>query len=167
VIRRRQQIALPTLPTLHHNDTGPSEDSNALTISPAGWRILPPSGIISTSGIAALAHAIVTPILPPATALPTTSDLVPPTIRRLSTTLLPALHLQHAQQTSTADVSGGTTATGRLFTTDKSCKRWFLNDTGSHRCVPSQAHPTAQVAHSLRPLHGKRHYHPHLRMTAS
>jgi hypothetical protein len=35
--------------------------SNTLTISPAGWRILPPSGIISTSGIAAHTHTIVPP----------------------------------------------------------------------------------------------------------
>jgi hypothetical protein len=83
---------------------------------PTGSRILPPSGIISTSGIAALAHTIVAPTqrvallasLPPDKTLPTTSELVPLTLRRQGTTLFPALHLQHAKQTSTADVSGGT-----------------------------------------------------------
>jgi hypothetical protein len=35
----------------------------------ARWLANPPSGIISTSGIAALAHAIVAPTLPPATTL--------------------------------------------------------------------------------------------------
>jgi hypothetical protein len=77
---------------------------------------------LQTSGIAALAHAIVAPTLPPDTTLPTTSDLVPPTLRRPSTTLLPALQYQHAkqpaQQTSTA-APNITTATGHLSITDK------------------------------------------------
>jgi hypothetical protein len=59
--------------------------------------------------------------LPPAKTLPTTSDLVSPTIRKSDTTLLAGLHILHgkqlAQLTSTAapDI---TTATGRTFFAD-------------------------------------------------
>jgi hypothetical protein len=65
-------------------------------------------------GVALLASLL------PAKTLPTISDLIPPTIRKSDTTLLPALHLHHgkqlAQLTSTAapDI---TTATGRAFIT--------------------------------------------------
>jgi hypothetical protein len=160
VIRRRQQIICPT----DAADTAPQlyrtirRSSNALTISPAGWRILPLSGIISTSGIAALAHAIVAPTLPPDKTLPTTSDLVPPTLQRSSTMLHPALHLQHAKQTSTADVSGG----ARLHYSHRPPfhHRQVKQTPVPKRHgfaplrVPSQAHPSVQVAHSLRPLRG-------------
>jgi hypothetical protein len=90
-----------------------------------------------------------------------------PTAQRTSSaTLIPDLHRQlqgkRTQLTATAapDI---TTATDRLLITDTSSP---ASAGFAPLCVNSQAHPTAQVAHSLWPLRGYRHYHPHIQMTA-
>jgi hypothetical protein len=48
------------------------------------------------------------------------------------------LHLQHVKQLAKKTSAAAhvcTAAAGRTFITDKSSKRWFLNDTGSYLCV--------------------------------
>jgi hypothetical protein len=65
--------------------------------------------------------------------------LIPPTLRRPGTTLFPALRLPSQQEKLEQQLSAAayvnTTATDRLFITNKTRTRRFLIDTGSDLCV--------------------------------
>jgi hypothetical protein len=72
------------------------------------------------------------------------------------------------EQQSSAVAHINTTATGRLFITDKVSKRRFQIDTGSDLFVfPRKLIPPAQVTSRLRPLRGQWYYHLHIRVAAT
>jgi hypothetical protein len=128
--------------------------SNALKISPAGWRILPPSRVNSTLGKAALAPAIVTPTHEVALLADLPLDMTLPTLCAGTTnatktghnTVLSPAPSTH-RETSTADVSSGTRLHYRhrpsLHRQEQQAP--VPNRHGFRPLrVPSQAHPSAQ-----------------------